>query len=91
MQVEEIFLILKLSLSDLKVLESVARLSEHKLRQKVEGVPEQQVFKGCRFCRGKSKHGKLGNSVLFWSRCNGADGDKSTGFVVYKHVTVCSR
>ena len=48
----------KLSLSDSKVLELVAWLSEYKLRQKVEGFPEQQVFKGCRFCAGKSRHSK---------------------------------
>ena len=48
----------KLSLSESKVLESVAGISECKLRRKVEGVPEQQVFNGCRFCGGKSRHSK---------------------------------
>ena len=55
MQAEEIG---KLCLSDSKVLESVAGLSEYQMRQKVEGVPEQQVFTGCRFCGGKSWHSK---------------------------------
>ena len=37
------------------VLESVVGLSKYKLRQKVEDIPEQQMFKGCRFCEGKSR------------------------------------
>ena len=55
MQAEELGI---LNISDLKVLESVAGLLEYKLRQKVKGVQEQQMFKGRRFCGGNRRHNK---------------------------------
>ena len=64
----------KLSLSDSKVLELVVGLSEYKIRQKVEGLPEQHVFKGCRFCgeragtaRISARQMKRNATIVGWS------------------------